>query len=129
MACSSPLRPNTPTAIPKPQVSEISVKLDDKFQIVLDRNSVPAGTVRFVVENTGKKTHELVIEAADAVDIAFETEGKKAELELEAGTKGVLEWKLDQPGKYRLACHLTGNNTDHFEKGMKTELTVTGAKS
>ena len=115
-------------AAPKPAVpagpTEVHVALSD-FTITLDKATIPAGEVKFTIDNGGKQQHEMVIEAIDAVDKAFEADGKTAEAsDIEPGKTAIVTWKLDKPGKYRIACHKNANNVDHFASGMKTEIEV-----
>ena len=123
--CSAPAA--APAAPKAPGVTEVHVKLSE-FKVELDRTSIPAGPVKFLVSNTGTITHELVLEAADAVNVAMEMNGKGAEAEnIGPGKTGTLEWTLDKPGTYRLACHINALSVDHFKTGMSTLITVTVA--
>ena len=116
--CSAP----APTPVPVP---EVHVKLSE-FKIELDRPSVPAGKVKFIVTNTGTITHELVLEEATAVDVPLNLDGQQAEIADVAGGKSAsAEWNISKPGVYRLACHVKENNIDHFGVGMTTVFTVT----
>ena len=101
--------------------TEVHVKLTD-FKIELDRTSIPAGPVKFVIDNAGTIEHEVVLEPVGAVDKPFESGDKEAEApDIEAGKSSTLEWTLDQPGEYQLGCHIAG----HYEAGMVTTFTVT----
>ena len=46
-------------------VTIVKATLSDSMQITLDRYSVPAGQVRFLVTNAGHSTHELVVLKTD----------------------------------------------------------------
>ena len=104
-----------------PAVTEVQVTLNE-YTITMDKTSIPAGPVKFVFNNTGSLTHEAVLEPAGAHDEPFSLDGKESEAEeIEAGQSATLEWTIDTPGDYQLACYTPG----HFEQGMFTTFTVT----
>jgi uncharacterized cupredoxin-like copper-binding protein len=79
-------------------------------------------TYRFLVTNSGKATHELVIEPAGAIDQALTASGTTAEAEeIAPGQSKELLWTFTTPGQYQLACHQPG----HFEAGMVHQIQVT----
>jgi uncharacterized cupredoxin-like copper-binding protein len=96
---------------------------------VHDMAVVPAQTVfragqtyRFVVTNSGKMTHEFVVEPAGAVDKALEANGKEAEAEdIAPGQTKELLWTFDKAGDFQVACHKPG----HFDAGMMQKIQVT----
>jgi len=101
--------------------TEVQVKLSE-FKIELDKTSIPAGPIMFIVTNEGSITHEVVLEPAGAKDEPFEKDGKESEAEdIEPGATASLEWTIDEPGEYQLACYIEG----HFEAGMVTTFSVT----
>jgi uncharacterized cupredoxin-like copper-binding protein len=105
----------------------VQVKLNE-YNIVMDQTSIPAGPVRFEIENIGTEEHEFVIEAAGAHDEPFELNGKASEAEtIQPGGKATLEWTLDQAGDYQAACYTKneGAEKDHAEQGMVMAFTVT----
>lgn len=105
--------------------TEVHVKLSE-FKIEMDKTSIPAGPVKFIIDNTGSEKHEVVLEPADSNDQPFEAGGKESEAEdIEPGASATLEWTIDQPGDYQLGCHINENNEDHFALGMVTKFTVT----
>lgn len=105
--------------------TEVHVRLTE-FKIEMDKTSIPAGPVKFIIDNTGKEKHEVVLEAAGVNDVPFEVNGKASEAEdIEAGQSATLEWTIDTPGAYQLACHITDNNEDHYANGMVMPFTVT----
>jgi len=105
--------------------TEVHVKLTE-FKIEMDKTSIPAGPVKFIIDNAGKEKHEVVLEPAGTNDQPLEAGGKAAEAEdIEAGASATLEWTIDQPGDYQLGCHINENNEDHFALGMVTAFTVT----
>lgn len=101
--------------------TEVHVKASE-YKIEIDKTSIPAGPVKFIIDNAGSITHEIVLEAAGAEDAPLEADGKVSEAEdIETGKSATLEWTIDTPGQYQLACHVP----DHFEAGMVTTFTVT----
>ncbi len=105
--------------------TEVHVKLTD-FKVEMDKTSIPAGPVKFIIDNAGKEKHEVVLEPAGANDVPFEDGEKASEAEdIEPGASATLEWTIDQPGDYQLGCHINENNEDHYALGMVTTFTVT----
>lgn len=99
----------------------VNVSLSE-YEIVLDKSSVPAGPVKFVIKNTGSLAHAFVLEAVGATNEPFELDGKKAETgDIQPDKTATLEWTIDSAGEYQLTCYTPG----HFEQGMTTTFTVT----
>jgi uncharacterized cupredoxin-like copper-binding protein len=114
-ACSS--QPAGPT--------EVHLKLTE-FKVEMDKTSIPVGPVKFIIDNVGKETHEVVLEPAGVDDEPLSLNDKVSEAEdIKAGTSATLEWTIDQPGEYQLACHINENNEDHYANGMVIKFTVT----
>jgi uncharacterized cupredoxin-like copper-binding protein len=96
---------------------------------VHDMAVIPAQTVfragqtyRFLVTNSGKATHEFVVEPAGAVDKPLVANGKEAEADdIAPGQTKALLWTFDKPGDFQVACHKPG----HFEAGMVQKIQVT----
>ena len=104
-----------------PTVTVVNVSLSE-YKIVLDKTSIPAGPVKFVINNTGALTHAFVLEPVGARNEPFELNGKKSEVkEIQLGQTATLEWTIDGAGEYQLTCYTPG----HFEQGMMTTFTVT----
>ena len=87
---------------------------------------VPAGSVTFVVTNTGKVGHELVVIKTNKAPKALPMKGSQAS---EAGAKGEVEVKSGQTkrltlklkaGKYVLICNLPG----HYKAGQSAGFQV-----
>ena len=99
----------------------VHLKLTE-YAITMDKTSVPAGPIKFEIQNMGTIAHEVVIEPNGANDKAFELNGTAAEAQdIQPGKSATLEWTLDTPGTYQLGCHTPG----HYEKGMFTTFEVT----
>ena len=105
----------------------VQAKLNE-YSIILDKTSIPAGPVKFEIENIGTEEHEFVLEPSGAEDEPFELNGNTSEAEeIQPGDTRTLEWTLDQPGEYQLGCYITneGDTQTHAMKGMVTTFTVT----
>jgi len=99
----------------------VRVKLSE-YTITLDKTSVPAGPIKFEIQNVGAIAHEVVLEPNGSDDAPYSLNDKASEAEnIEPGKTATLEWTLDTPGTYQLGCHTPG----HFEKGMFTTFEVT----
>ncbi len=93
-----------------------------EYAVQMDKTSIPAGPIKFVIKNAGDTVHELVLEPDGSNDEPYELNGQESEVEdVEPGKSKTLEWTLDQPGTYQLGCHTPA----HFEQGMFTTFTVT----
>ena len=101
-----------------------------EFYFHLDRTSVAAGKVTFVVKNEGSVGHEMVVIKTEttAGELPYANGeasedgavGEIGEDELEVGMTGRLTLDL-QPGHYALICNLPA----HYKGGMYTDFTVT----
>ena len=103
------------------------------MQMKLDRDSVPAGEVRFEAVN-GSKTleHEMILVKSDQEPSSFPYDAKKDRVieakvkslgevsELKPGKSGHLSVNL-KPGSYVLYCNQAG----HLHQGMWARLNVT----
>lgn len=120
----------TAPAIPGNGVTIVNASLTDGMHITLDRYSVPAGMVRFLVTNAGQSTHELVVLKTDlAADqlVPNPDEAGKVEEDVHMGETGDvaggrfsgLEVQLG-PGSYVIIC----NEPGHYMAGMRVAFTV-----
>lgn len=107
----------------------VEIKMDDSMRFTPAEIPVKAGeTIRFVVKNTGRLMHEMVIGTmADLKEHAMEMRKmsgvKHAEpnmITLAAGKIGGLVWTFDQTGTVDFACLIPG----HMEAGMVGKVTV-----
>lgn len=109
----------TPTPDPGPATSTLKVDLTE-WSVSPSKNSVPAGVIQFIADNTGGDTHELVI-LRDGEELA-EIEG------LSSGHVQAMRIRLE-PGEYELACLIVetepdGTIEDHYKLGMYTNFEV-----
>lgn len=109
-----------------PGPTVVQVKLNE-YNIVMDKTSIPAGDVRFEIENIGTAEHEFVVEPAGVHDEPLSLNGKESEAEeIQPGAKATLEWTLDTAGDYQAACYTKdADGKDHSAKGMVLPFTVT----
>lgn len=106
-----------PTENPGPYATSINVKLSE-WSVMPEKTTASAGIIRFVADNEGERTHELVL-YQDGKELG-EVEG------LGAGKVESMTLKV-APGKYELACLIveaTGDKADHYQKGMKVAFEV-----
>jgi len=111
----------------------IEVTLNDQMRFTPDQLEVQAGeTIRFVVHNTGKTTHEMVLgsdddirQHADAMKQgaghdAAHAHGQGAMISLAPGQRGELVVHFAEATRLQIACLVPG----HYEAGMRGNLTV-----
>ncbi len=109
-----------------------SIKVDMSDSMRFSPSSIPvkAGEViRFVVKNSGKVRHEMVIGTAAELEEHAQAMAKFPNMEhdepnqvtLEHGKTGTIVWQFDKAGKVDFACLQPG----HFEAGMKGQVVVT----
>jgi len=122
------------TAIQAPTAERFSVvnaTLSDDMNITLDRYSVPAGNVHFLVTNAGGSTHELVVLktdlAADKLPANPDVAGKVQE-DIHMGETGdIVGGRFNGlglqlgAGSYVIIC----NEIGHYMAGMHVAFTVT----
>jgi uncharacterized cupredoxin-like copper-binding protein len=111
------------------QGGTVNATLTD-MKISLDRTSVPAGTITFVVKNTGAIEHELVVlqtdTAQDKIAMDMDEAGKMDETgnvgetgDVDAGGSKTFTVTLPA-GHYVLMC----NEVGHYAAGMHMTFTV-----
>ena len=84
-----------------------------EWAIAFDPKDIKAGKVKFIVSNTGKFGHDLVVQDSSGGTVGSTPSFKNAD-----GTK---ELEVDlKPGTYKVVCDIPG----HADKGMKTEIVV-----
>jgi uncharacterized cupredoxin-like copper-binding protein len=109
---------------------EIGATLED-FEITLDEDSAPAGSVTFKVDNKGPSVHEFVVFKTDLAveELPTDDVGDVAESDefapvdeiedIAKGAKPSLTVDLD-PGSYVIICNIAG----HYRQGMRVAFTV-----
>lgn len=107
----------------------ITIDMTDAMRFSPDRLSVKAGeTVRFVVRNTGRMLHEMVIGTPDELAKHAAMMAKYPDMEHDApymvhvdpGKTGEIVWNFNRPGTFEFACLIAG----HYEAGMRGTLVV-----
>jgi uncharacterized cupredoxin-like copper-binding protein len=113
------------------QVNRIlTLDMTDAMRFTPEAISVVEGdTVRFVVRNTGRMLHEMVIGTPDelakhaAMMIKFPGMEHDAPymVHVDPGKTGEIVWHFNRAGRFEFACLIAG----HYEAGMRGTLTVT----
>ena len=127
----------TDQAVGKPGVAAkvtrtIVVDMTDAMRFTPAEINVKQGeTVRFVVKNSGKIKHELVLGTEKELKEHYEVMKKNPEMEhdepsmvtLASGKTGEIIWQFTKAGKVDFACLQPG----HYDAGMKGAVTVAKA--
>jgi plastocyanin len=92
------------------QITEITGTLSE-YSISLSDTSARLGTVRFTVQNVGRRKHNLRV-VGNGVD--------EATRDLSPGQTGQVEVRFADPGPYTVYCDLA----DHADRGMQLTFTV-----
>jgi uncharacterized cupredoxin-like copper-binding protein len=87
-------------------------------------------TIRFVVQNSGKVKHEMVLGTEKELKEHYEEMKKNPEMEhaddnqvtVQPGKTGEIIWQFTKTGKVNFACLQVG----HFDAGMKGVVMVGG---
>ena len=132
---------NSEDAIGKPGVvanvtRTVKVDMSDAMRFTPARIDVKQNqTVRFLITNSGKTKHELVLGTEQALKAHYELMKKNPEMEhddpnmvtLAPGTNGEIVWRFSKAGKVNFACLQPG----HYDAGMKGAVNVakSGAKA
>lgn len=107
----------------------VAVDMTDSMRFTPASITVRRGeTVRFVVRNSGKLMHEMVLGSMSELqkhavmmrDMPEMAHGEENMVLVAPGESGQLIWKFNAPGKVDLACLQPG----HFEAGMKGQVAV-----
>jgi len=118
-----------PTANHSQQVREINISMDDSMKFIPENLEVKQGeTIRFVVSNTGKLVHELVLgreaelkqHLIDMKKPGFQDHKHDNEVSVKPGQKGELIWTFKDAGEWQMGCLEDG----HYEAGMKGKINV-----
>jgi uncharacterized cupredoxin-like copper-binding protein len=107
----------------------IKVDMSDAMRFTPADLAVKKGeTVKFVVTNSGKVLHEMVLGTPQALKEHAELMKKFPEMEhadanmahVKPGKAGAIVWQFSQAGDFRFACLQPG----HFEAGMVGKVIV-----
>jgi uncharacterized cupredoxin-like copper-binding protein len=126
-------------AIGKPGIASkatrtVKVDMSDGMRFDPSGIDVKQGeTVRFVVTNSGKLKHELVLGTEKELKAHYEVMKKNPEMEhadpnmvsLAGGKTGEIVWQFTKAGKVDFACLQPG----HYDAGMKGAVNVTKASN
>ena len=116
--------PGAPAVGTKDDPRVVGLNMDDSLKFTPASVQAAKGeTIRFVLTNSGKTTHEFAVGpadkvAADEVDGVLVLEKDK----LDAGSTNTVEYTFDGPGPYAYGCHEPG----HYEAGMKGTVNLGG---
>lgn len=107
----------------------VTIDMHDNMRFTPDKISVKKGeTVKFVVKNSGKLKHEMVLGSMKELKEHGAMMRKMPEMEhadpnqvtLDPGKSGEIVWQFAKAGNYDFACLQPG----HFEAGMKGKIAV-----
>ncbi len=126
-------------AIGKPGVASkitrtITMDMADTMRFSIPRVTAKQGeTIRFVVKNSGKVKHEMVLGTEKELKEHYEVMKKNPEMEhadanmvtVAPGKTGEIIWQFTKAGKIDFACLQPG----HYDAGMKGFVTVAGGKA
>jgi uncharacterized cupredoxin-like copper-binding protein len=114
---------------PKRVARTVQLAMSDDMRFTPARLEVARGdTIRFVLKNTGKVLHEMVIGTLPALKEHAEAMRKSPGMAHDApnmvhvkpGATGQLVWQFNRAGEFNYACLVAG----HFEAGMVGTVTV-----
>lgn len=114
---------------PKKVSRTIRVDMSDAFRFTPADVVIRRGeTVKFVVSNSGKQLHEMVLGTARELKEHAALMQRFPDMEhadanmahVKPGAKGEIVWQFTKAGAYRFACLLPG----HFEAGMVGKVVV-----
>ena len=114
---------------PRKVTRTIRLDMSDAFRFTPARITVQRGeTVKFVVANSGKILHEMVLGTTEELRAHAELMKKFPDMEhadanmahVRPGAKGEIVWQFSKAGDYQFACLIPG----HFEAGMVGSVAV-----
>ena len=117
------------SADPKRATRTVKVDMSDAMRFTPAVLTVKRGeTVRFLVSNSGKTMHEMVLGTLDELKEHAELMRKFPEMEhdepymahVKPGRTGTLAWQFTRPGEFFYGCLVPG----HFEAGMVGRIIV-----
>ena len=107
----------------------IKLAMTDKMRFTPNKLSVKQGdTVKFVITNTGRTLHELILGTTTELQEHAAMMRKFPGMEhdephmahVKPGTSEEIIWTFNQPGEFDYACLIAG----HFEAGMVGKIVV-----
>lgn len=119
---------------PEKVTRTVMIDMSDDMRFSPDRVSVTQGeTIRFVVKNSGKIPHEMVLGTEKDLQEHYELMKKFPEMEhadenmvtVQPGATGEIVWQFTTSGTIHFGCLLPG----HYEAGMKGSVNVKATKS
>ena len=125
-------------AVGKPGVASkitrtITMDMTDNMRFGAPNVTAKQGeTIRFIVKNSGKVKHEMVLGTENVLKEHYEVMKKNPEMEhadanmvtVAPGKTGEIIWQFTQAGKIDFACLQPG----HYDAGMKGVVMVAGGK-
>jgi uncharacterized cupredoxin-like copper-binding protein len=115
---------------PRKAVRTIAVDMADNMRFTPDKLTVRQGdTVKFVVANSGKTLHEMVIGTEEELrrhaDLMKKHPGMEHDepymVHVQPGKKQEIAWVFTKPGAFMYGCLIPG----HWDAGMKGSIVVT----
>ena len=109
----------------------ITVDMTDAMRFTPDNVMVKQGeTIKFIVKNSGKVRHEMVLGTEKELKEHYEVMKKNPEMEhadenqitVQPGKSGEIIWQFTKAGKVNFACLQPG----HYDAGMKGAVMVAG---
>lgn len=109
----------------------IRVDMTDAMRFTPARVAAKQGeTIKFVVKNSGKVKHEMVLGTEKELKEHYEEMKKNPEMEhadenmvtVQPGKSGEIIWQFTKAGKVNFACLQPG----HYDAGMKGAVAVSG---
>ncbi len=107
----------------------ITIGMSDSMRFTPDKIDVKQGeTIKFVIKNSGKTMHELVIGKKKDLDehaaLMLKFPGMEHEepymAHVAPGKTGHIIWTFNKPGSFDFACLIAG----HYQAGMVGKITV-----
>ena len=117
------------TGDPRKATRTLKVDMSDAMRFTPAEISVKRGeTVRFMVTNSGKQMHEMVLgtmkELKEHADLMKKHPGMEHDepymAHVQAGKTVEIVWQFTKPGEFHYGCLIPG----HFEAGMIGKVTV-----
>ena len=117
------------TGDPKKATRTVRIDMSDRMRFTPDSLEIRQGaTVRFIVKNSGKTMHEMVIgtlkELKDHAEVMTKHPGMEHDEPFMAhvapGKTEEIVWQFTKPGEFHFGCLIPG----HFEAGMAGRIKV-----